>query len=429
MSDARFSLAVALASGSGLIGRRDHTLLFVPEPDDRVKVLLDAFTQGPVDETWDRLAEAVIDQGFDVCAFACLSAAERIEIRVFGDLELTTDLRSAPMLSGAGSGTWVEHRAPGNPRSASITTAAEGVDERTSLLDGVVHAGGFTAALVEQRGAISTSLARTAPPATTTPISIPTARSAIAEPATTADPVGDDSALMSYVDQLEDAVSASNLGDGNNDDDRALDTLDPAEAAELIESVAIETIQVSDDIQEPSAAVDDAPVPTTNPSTGVPTVPARVCKTGHANQPSRTTCEVCDVFLPAGPDGVTLVDRPSLGTLVFDGGRRVALTGDVMIGRNPTRSGDQWIPAVVEGERISRTHLTVRCSAWEVFVEDVGSHNGTVVVPADGSQPIALVSGTPYLIEPGATAYFGSSSFRFVGRGDDADETSEAAAS
>ncbi|MEZ5230583.1 MAG: hypothetical protein R2710_29105 [Acidimicrobiales bacterium] len=371
MSDARFSLAVALASGSGLIGRRDHTLLFVPEPDDRVKVLLDAFTQGPVDETWDRLAEAVIDQGFDVCAFACLSAAERIEIRVFGDLELTTDLRSAPMLSGAGSGTWVEHRAPGNPRSASITTAAEGVDERTSLLDGVVHAGGFTAALVEQRGAISTSLARTAPPATTTPISIPTARSAIAEPATTADPVGDDSALMSYVDQLEDAVSASNLGDGNNDDDRALDTLDPAEAAELIESVAIETIQVSDDIQEPSAAVDDAPVPTTNPQPA-----CRRCRPESARPGmpiSRAARRVSVRRLSAGrADGVTLVDRPSLGTLVFDGGRRVALTGDVMIGRNPTRSGDQWIPAVVEGERISRTHLTVRCSAWEVFVEDVG---------------------------------------------------------
>ncbi len=381
MSEHHFAFAVALAPGSGLIARREQTLLFVPEPDDRAKPLLDAFTHGHIDGIWERLAEAVIDQGFDVCAFACVIANTQIEIRVFGDIELKTDLRSVPMLSGAASGTWVEHRVPGQPRSASITTVGNGIDDRTTLVDGIVHAGGFTAAIVEQRLMPSETIAI---PSADASITIPPSDDVATTDDLDAEEIGEESHLVSYVNKLADEHEAD-------------------------EGVAAPT--------PPEPTIDD--ITARPPMDSIrPTLAARVCKAGHANAPSRAACEVCDVFLPAGPDGVSVVPRPSLGTLVFDDGRRVDLDTDVMIGRNPSRSGDHWIPVVVEGERISRTHLTVRCSSWDVLVEDAGSHNGSVVIPADGSQPVALVAGTAHLIEPGATVYFGASSFRFEGRVD-----------
>ncbi len=354
----RYALSVAVAPGTGLIARRDQTLLFLPEPDDRAKILLDAFSHGPVEDIWDRLAESVIDQEFDVCAFSCVTAAEQIEIRVFGSTHLDTDLRSAPMLSGSGSGTWVEHRVHGHPHSATITTGTDDVDQVTSLNDGIVHAGGFTAALVEQHRRPEQQQGRP------TAIDIPRP---------------DESELLSYVQGLTESDT-----EVEPDDVPADTTLEPEAVAEL--------------------------------ASNLPMVAARVCKSGHANAPSRTSCAICDVFLPAGDDGVTFAPRPSLGSLVFDDDQVVELTADVMVGRNPSRNGDNWIAVAIDGDRISRTHLTVRCSDWDVLLEDAGSHNGTVIVPSDGSQPVALVAGTPYLIEPGSKVYFGSSSFVFEGR-------------
>ncbi len=369
MSNMPYALSVALAPGDGLIGRRDQTLLYIPEPDERAKVLIDAFSHGPIEETWVRLAETVVDREFDVCAFCCLTAGDQIEIRVFGSLELNTDLRSVPMLSGAASGTWVEHRVHGHPHSAAITTGNEAVDERTGLGDGIVHAGGFTAVFADQQPTIDdTAVIPLDEPA----ISISTEVPAADLP---------ESDLLSYVRGLTEEASTE---------------------VEEVESPADRTL-------DPAAAEQEL-------SSGTPMLAARVCKSGHVNAPSRANCEVCEIFLPAGPEGVSFVPRPSLGTLAFDDGRTVELTSDVMIGRNPTRNGDHWIPVIIDGDRLSRTHLTVRCNAWEVMLEDAGSHNGTVVISSEGSQPVALVAGTPHLIEPGATAYFGSSSFRFEAR-------------
>ncbi len=354
-----YSLTLSLAPGQGLVGRRSDTLLFIPEPDDRAKLLVDAFSQGSVDDIWYRLAETLIDHEFDVCAFACLTAGERIEIRVFGALELTTDLKSVPMLSGATSATWVEHRVHGRPSTATITTGDD-VDARTSLADGIVPAGGFTAALIESARRPSELIDTVTPTPTRTAPAGPSDRMPD-DPTTTDDDA--DGQLVDYVMSMVD--------DGET-------TIDP---------------------------------PPTPPGTAL--VTSRTCKNGHPNPPSRAVCALCEVFLPAGADAVDHVPQPSLGTLVFSNGLRVDLTGDIMVGRNPSRRGEHWIPVVLEGERLSRTHLTIRCRAWDVLVEDCGSHNGTVVVPAEGSQPTALVAGTPLVIEPGATAYFDAFSFVF----------------
>lgn len=413
-----YSLSVALAPGSGLLARRDQSILFVPEPDERAELLLDAFDNGPIDELWDRLADSVVDNDFDVCAFACVTAAENIEIRVFGAVELKTDLRSVPMLSGAASKTWVEHRVHGHPHAAAITTGAEAVDERTALVDGVVHAGGFTAALIEHHARAAET------------IDIPSSGPSLSEPIQVDGP-----------DEAEvgpDARATAEVVEGQTEDSRATDeesdllayVRDLAEedgsAAPITPSVAQSDVPKLDE-QSPEPTLPpgqaaqvlaDSTPRDPSPAPIAETVPvsARVCKSGHANAPTRTTCQICDIFLPAGPDGVQQIARPSLGTLLLDDGRTVNVNGELAFGRNPSRSSDGWAAVVVEGDRVSRTHLVVRCEDWDVSVEDCGSHNGTVIVPADGEQPVALTAGTPHTIEPGATIYFGSSSFRFEGR-------------
>ncbi len=355
-----YSLSLSLAPGSGLVGRRADTVLFIPEPDDRAKLLVDAFSHGSPDDIWYRLADTLIDHEFDICAFACLTAGERIEIRVFGSLELSTDLKSVPMLSGATSATWVEHRVHGHPATATVTTGTtstgSNVDERTSLSDGIVPAGGFTAALIESSRRPVEFIDTVAPA-----------------------PVADDP--PSDEDSNEDATAHGTDSD-------------------LVDYVM--------SMVDEETTIDPPPVPE-----GTPLVASRTCKNGHPNPPSRAVCQICEVFLPAGADAVEHVPQPSLGTLVFSNGLTVELNGDIMVGRNPSRRGDHWIPVVLEGERLSRTHLTVRCRDWNAMVEDCGSHNGTVVVPAEGAQPTALVSGTPLIIEPGATAYFDAFSFVF----------------
>lgn len=416
MNNRCYSLSVALAPGEGIVARRDQSILYIPGPDERADVLLDAFRDGAVDEIWERLADTVVDQDFDVCAFACVTAAENIEIRVFGDVELQTDLRSVPMLSGAASKTWVEHRVHGHPHAAAITTGTAAVDERTGLVDGVVHAGGFTAALIEHHARQAAT------------IDIPSSG-----PALTPAILVDDSAEGAAAADLAE-IRPDEMPPGvTRPEAAAVENGQPADASDEPSEHSSELLTYVQNLPDdedadsettlapdhPNPIVDDAAADTGGvgePAVGSVVVSARVCKSGHANAPSRTACEVCDVFLPAGPDGVEQVSRPSLGTLLLDDGRSVDLTDDLAFGRNPSRSGEQWIPVVVEGDRVSRTHLTVRCDGWGVLIEDSGSHNGTVIVPADGEQPVALTTGTPRTIEPGATVYFGSSSFRFEGR-------------
>ncbi len=382
-----YQLVIAAAPGNGLLSRRDSTLLFIPDPDERADDLLAAFAAAPSGAEWDRLAETVIDRAFDVCAFACISAVERIELRVFGDVEVRTDLRSVPMLTGAGSQTWVEHRVPGAAVTAVIATNGESVDERTDLRSGTVLAGGFRMVL-GSTGALPTEVIEVIE---TVPQPV------YVEPDDTDDDAGP---LLSYV--MDTLGARAQL---------------PDELTELV--AAIEPVEEPES-DEPSDIADDAHAepaaePVSEPVASV-MVLARVCKAGHANRAARVSCEVCDAFLPAGDDGITRVARPSLGTLEFDDGTTIELTGDVVIGRNPVPNGPGDTPVVLAGERLSRTHLAVRCHDWDVFVEDCGSRNGTVVVTSGDTAPVPLTPHTPVHVEDGATIYFGSCTCVFRSR-------------
>jgi hypothetical protein len=136
-----------------------------------------------------------------------------------------------------------------------------------------------------------------------------------------------------------------------------------------------------------------------------PDVPALICPAGHVNSPREVTCRLCGAALPPDP---VIVARPVLGVLRLSTGDVVTLDRDVVLGRHPPAD-----PAGANGEGgphmvrlpspdgvISRTHLRVTLSGWQVLVTDLNSTNGTrVTLP--GSDPEQLPPGVPVPIRAG----------------------------
>src|SRR4029450_13387146 len=75
--------------------------------------------------------------------------------------------------------------------------------------------------------------------------------------------------------------------------------------------------------------------------------------------------------------------RPPLGVLTFDDGEAYALTGDVIVGREPAvddlvvTGGGRAVRIADDDRTISRAHALIRLVGWDVFLEDRGSANGT----------------------------------------------------
>ena len=72
------------------------------------------------------MASTTVAAGFTVGPFVCLAWGPAVQVMAFGDVAVETDQPSLPMLTGAGSRTWVEHSLPLNgdrPSSRSATPA------------------------------------------------------------------------------------------------------------------------------------------------------------------------------------------------------------------------------------------------------------------------------------------------------------------
>ena len=146
-----------------------------------------------------------------------------------------------------------------------------------------------------------------------------------------------------------------------------------------------------------------AHAPTGTHETG-PIVLAARCPGGHLSPAHAGNCRVCRQPMPAQQP--MTVPRPTLGLLRFSTGDVVTLDKGVVMGRAPQPPAGEGrdrphVMQLPSGDRdISRTHAEVSLDGWLVFVEDLGSTNGTVV-RLPGQPPIELRPHDPQLIEPG----------------------------
>jgi hypothetical protein len=135
-----------------------------------------------------------------------------------------------------------------------------------------------------------------------------------------------------------------------------------------------------------------------------PTVLAARCADGHLSPANAGICRVCRAPMPAQEPFT--VQRPLLGTLRFSTGDIVSLDKGVVMGRAPhSPIGDgRDRPHVMQlaspENDISRTHLEVSLDGWHVYVEDMGSTNGTAIT-LPGQPPQQLRAHDAQLIEPG----------------------------
>ncbi len=142
------ALTVRVGTGTGLVTRRGEAVLYIPEPGENSSALLESFRTGAPATMLDSIGETVVAEGFNVAPFALVVVADsKVQLRVFGDLEVTTTLRTAPMLSGRGSGTWVDHF--GALIDDVTVHCGEGADERTDLVAGTVLGGGIELIVAE----------------------------------------------------------------------------------------------------------------------------------------------------------------------------------------------------------------------------------------------------------------------------------------
>ena len=141
---------VELAPGQGWLARRPDALWWSPgadRPDRLLAAFLEADGAGAAEVA---VTQAVLDVGFAVEPFTLVTWAADLRVLVMGALDVETDVPSLPLLSGAGSATWVEHRVSA-VRDAAVF-AGQPPTAGTDLEAGVVRAGGFRLTLTATAG-------------------------------------------------------------------------------------------------------------------------------------------------------------------------------------------------------------------------------------------------------------------------------------
>lgn len=128
------------------------------------------------------------------------------------------------------------------------------------------------------------------------------------------------------------------------------------------------------------------PDPPVGPAGG--TVQAVFCAWGHPNAPGTGSCRVCTALIAVQPP--RMVPAPVLAVLRASNSQTVDVVDSVLVGRAPARdrarAADPALLTVTSPSHdISRTHLEVFASGWDVGVTDLHSTNGTVLVAPDGS--------------------------------------------
>lgn len=104
----------------------------------------------------------------------------------------------------------------------------------------------------------------------------------------------------------------------------------------------------------------------------------------------------------------------------LDSGAFADICGVTLIGRQPTPSGSDAGAAIIAvddpGSSVSKTHARMVSDGEGIWVEDLGSTNGTRVAAA-GEALVTLRPGDRWLARPRSVVYIGERSFEVLGGG------------
>ncbi|MEU4427633.1 FHA domain-containing protein, partial [Actinoplanes sp. NPDC024001] len=144
-----------------------------------------------------------------------------------------------------------------------------------------------------------------------------------------------------------------------------------------------------------------------------------LCRNEHFNDPQLRYCQICGISMAQVTQVSRLGPRPPLGLLLLDDGSTLRLDFDYVAGREPDQHPDvsarRARPLRLTGpvSGVSRQHVRVGLTGWRVELTDLGSANGTYVLPPGTEQSVRLTPGEPLPIRPGTRVELGRRWFRY----------------
>jgi hypothetical protein len=154
------------------------------------------------------------------------------------------------------------------------------------------------------------------------------------------------------------------------------------------------------------------------PGANPPIVLGVLCKNGHFGDPETRNCPVCGASRRRGQTPQP-GPRPPLGALILDDNSVLMLDADAVVGRDPAQD-----PSVMAGEAhplrivdeemtVSRIHARVHLEGWRVWLVDLGSANGTRILPPSARGEQMLEPNRPVPLQGGTRVFVGTQGFRY----------------
>jgi hypothetical protein len=163
-----------------------------------------------------------------------------------------------------------------------------------------------------------------------------------------------------------------------------------------------------------------APLPIGGVATGGgPLVEGILCSRQHFNDPMARYCCACGISMVHATHTRVTQSRPPVGVLVLDDGATFVLDRDYVIGREPAghplvHSGAAEALVIDDpSTQLSRTHAHVVLDGWDVYVDDLGSSNGTHVAAHGATAWTKVLPGERLALGPGAELHLGGRRFVF----------------
>lgn len=150
-----------------------------------------------------------------------------------------------------------------------------------------------------------------------------------------------------------------------------------------------------------------------------PVVHAPLPVTEHAEPASPQPAMATAASKSSAPGNAPAQARPAPSQreywVVFESGEHAPITDSLLIGRSPTaQSPDEKLLGVPDPTRsLSRTHLRIIRSRTGLWVDDLGSANGTVIAHPDGKE-ITVKPGSPEQVTVGCVIHLGERYFHIT---------------
>lgn len=376
-------IAIELHSGSGTSAIAGSRFGFLDDADGSDFFELLASPNTPWDTLVRTLAKRIAGNGYEhpaIALFEVLPGATACFI--FGDIEVEVTTDGDPFtLATDNVSTWLETQIRENVASISVGVVQE--DPIGLLRDGYITSGGFVVAVGDASPSEQVPLEESSEPSPSAAPAFESKPEPQPEPEAQPEPESVD-----FDPTLTTAITGDQL------------------------SAIKKEAAIAADTRRASAAGG-----TGNPSFVLPKLRGIRCSAGHLNSMQDRTCRTCGAEVDQA-GAIEDDTRPALAIITFDDGVEFELDTPMVIGRSvpdPYAIGDEVaIPVSLTDETnlISRVHLEIHLTGWDIELIDKASSNGTFSRPlAANATKVRLRPEAPTAIALGSEIEVGGRKF------------------